>query len=132
MRTVLLADCDVFYVQLARLADPDGVGRTPLLIVGGTAESRGVVCSASYEVRAFGVRSGMPIARAVRLCPQATCVPVPRRLTGVKSREILRVLERFAPSVESASPDEAYVDLTTAMETVYRGRPLESIAYELR
>src|SRR5579871_1915361 len=89
-RTVLLADCDVFYVQLARLADPEGVGRTPLLIVGGTAQSRGVVCSASYEVRAFGVRSGMPISRAVRLCPEATCVPVPRKLCSIKSREVVR------------------------------------------
>jgi DNA polymerase IV len=131
-RTVLLADCDVFYVQLARLADPEGVGRVPLLIVGGTAESRGVVCSASYEVRAYGVRSGMPIARAVRLCPEALCVPVPRKLCGQKSREVVRVLQRFAPAVQSASPDEAYLELTSAMATVYRDRPVDEIAREIR
>jgi DNA polymerase-4 len=132
MRTVLLADCDVFYVQLARLADPEGAGRVPLLIVGGTAQSRGVVCSASYEVRAFGVRSGMPISRAVRLCPQATCVPVPRKLCSIKSREVIRVLERFAPAVQSASPDEAYLELTSAMPTIYRGRAVEDLAAEIR
>jgi DNA polymerase IV len=131
-RTVLLADCDVFYVQLARLADPEGVGRVPLLIVGGTAESRGVVCSASYEVRAYGVRSGMPIARAVRLCPEALCVPVPRKLCAQKSREVVRVLQRFAPAVQSASPDEAYMELTSAMATVYRDRPLDAIARDIR
>ena len=131
-RSVLLADCDVFYVQLARIADPEGAGREPLLIVGGTAASRGVVCSASYEVRAFGVRSGMPISRAVRLCPQAMCVPVPRKLCSEKSREVVRVLERFAPEVQSASPDEAYLELTTAMDTVYRARTLESIARDIR
>jgi DNA polymerase-4 len=129
---VLLADCDVFYVQLARLADPEGAGSAPLLIVGGTAESRGVVCSASYEVRAFGVRSGMPIARAVRLCPGAMCVPVPRKLCTQKSREVVRVLQRYAPAVQSASPDEAYLELTSAMGTVYRGRTLDAVAHDIR
>jgi len=131
-RSILLSDCDVFYVQLARMADPEGAGREPLLIVGGSAESRGVVCSATYEVRKYGVRSGMPISRAVKLCPQAMCVPVPRALTSQKSEEIFHVLQRFAPDVESASPDEAYMDLTTAMDTVYRGRTLEEIAHLAR
>ena len=91
-RSILLADCDVYYVQLARMADPEGAGRARLLIVGGSAESRGVVCSATYEVRKYGVRSGMPISRAVKLCPQAMCVPVPRELTTRKSEEIVEVL----------------------------------------
>ena len=129
---MLLADCDVYYVQLARLADPEGAGQAPLLIVGGTADSRGVVCSASYEVREFGVRSGMPIARAVRLCPQAMCRADPRRLCAQKSREVVRVLQRFAPAVQSASPDEAYLELTSTMQTVYRGRTLESVAHGIR
>ncbi len=131
-RSILLADCDVYYVQLARIADPEGAGREPLLIVGGSAESRGVVCSATYEVRKFGVRSGMPISRAVRLCPKAMCVPVPRELCSQKSDEIVTVLKRFAPEVESASPDEAYLDLTTTMQTIYRGRTLEDIAHTIR
>ena len=78
-RRILLADCDQFFVAVARLADPEGAGKARLLIVGGTRESRGVVCSASYEARRFGVRSAMPIARALRLCPDAVCVPVPRK-----------------------------------------------------
>lgn len=131
-RSILLADCDVYYVQLARLEDPEGAGKEPLLIVGGSAESRGVVCSATYEVRKYGVRSGMPISRAVRLCPQAMCVPVPRGLCSEKSAEIVGVLQRFAPEVESASPDEAYLDLTTTMDTIYRGRTLEDIAHTIR
>ena len=131
-RSILLADCDVYYVQLARMADPEGAGRARLLIVGGSAESRGVVCSATYEVRKYGVRSGMPISRAVKLCPQAMCVPVPRALTAQKSEEIVEVLKRFAPEVESASPDEAYMDLTTTMDTVYRGRTLEDVAHTIR
>src|SRR5687767_8453729 len=72
-RRILLADADAFFVAVARMVDPEGAGRAPLLIVGGTRESRGVVCSASYETRKFGVRSAMPIATALRLCPDATC-----------------------------------------------------------
>src|SRR5678816_1274077 len=82
-RRILLADADAFFVAVARMVDPGGAGKAPLLIVGGAAGSRGVVCSASYETRAFGVRSAMPISRALRLCPNAMCVPVPRRACGV-------------------------------------------------
>ena len=77
-RRILLVDADAFFVAVARMVDPEGAGRAALLIVGGAPGSRGVVCSASYEARQFGVRSAMPIARALRLCPQAMCVPVPR------------------------------------------------------
>src|SRR5688500_12717559 len=111
VRRILLADADAFFVAVARMVDPDGAGKAPLLIVGGSAESRGVVCSASYETRRYGVRSAMPISRALRLCPQAMCVPVPRRACSQKSREIRAVLERFAPVVEGASIDEWYLDL---------------------
>src|SRR3954465_3112837 len=100
-RRILLVDADAFFVAVARIVDPSGAGKAPLLIVGGTRESRGVVCSASYEARKFGVRSAMPLARALRLCPDALCVPVPRRACSEKSREIRAVLDRFAPVLEA-------------------------------
>jgi DNA polymerase IV len=131
MRRVLLADCDQFFVAVARLVDPDGAGVTPLLIVGGSRESRGVVCSASYEVRQYGVRSGMPISQALRLCPQAMCVPVPRRACSEKSRAVAAVLKRFAPIVEPASVDELYLDLTNT-ERMYRDEPLAETAARIR
>ena len=130
-RRILLADADAFFVAVARLADPDGAGREPLLIVGGTRESRGVVCSASYETRRFGVRSAMPIAQALRLCPDAVCVPVPRRACGEMSRAIRGVLERYAPVVESASIDEWYLDLG-GTEALYRHEPLAATAARIR
>src|ERR1044072_9352208 len=71
MRRILLADADAFYVDVARAIDLERAGKATPLIVGASRESRGVVCSASYEVRKFGVRSAMPIARAPRLCPEA-------------------------------------------------------------
>ena len=130
-RRILLADADAFFVAVARMVDPDGAGKAPLLIVGGTRESRGVVCSASYEARKFGVRSAMPIARALRLCPNATCVPVPRRACSEKSREIRKVLERFAPVVEGASIDEWYLDLG-GTEALYGNEPLAVTATRMR
>ena len=130
-RRILLVDCDQFFVQCARLADPDGAGREALLLVGGTAEGRGVVTSASYQTRVFGVRSGMPTARALQLCPQAKVVPVPRTMCGEKSREVRVVLERFAPVVEPASVDEAYMDLA-GTERLYHDEPLADTARKIQ
>jgi DNA polymerase-4 len=130
-RRILLADADAFFVAVARMVDPEGAGKAPLLIVGGTRESRGVVCSASYEARKYGVRSAMPIARALRLCPQAMCVPVPRRACSEKSRQIRAVLERFAPIVEGASVDEWYLDLG-GTEGLYANEPLAATAGRIR
>ena len=130
-RRILLADADAFFVAVARMVDPEGAGKEPLLIVGGTRESRGVVCSASYETRKFGVRSAMPISRALRLCPQAVCVPVPRKACSRKSHEIHEVLSRYAPVVEGASIDEWYLDLA-GTETLYHGEPLAETAHRIR
>ena len=130
-RRIFLADADAFYVAVARMVDPEGAGKAPLLIVGGSAESRGVVCSASYETRKFGVRSAMPISRALRLCPDALCVPVPRKACSVKSHEIREVLERFAPVVEGASIDEWYLDLA-GTEGVYHHEALDVTAHRIR
>jgi DNA polymerase IV len=126
---ILLADADAFFVAVARLVDPEAAAAT-LLIVGGRPGSRGVVCSASYETRKFGVRSGMPIARALRLCPEATCVPVPRDACSERSRAIRSVLERWAPVVRAASIDEWYLDLS-GTESLYR-EPLAETARVMR
>jgi DNA polymerase IV len=130
-RRVLLADADAFFVAVARMVDPEGAGKARLLIVGGSRESRGVVCSASYETRKFGVRSAMPIARALRLCPDAMCVPVPRKACSVKSAQIREVLGQFAPVVEGASIDEWYLDLG-GTEGLYHHEPLATTAHRIR
>lgn len=130
-RRILLADADAFFVAVARLVDPEGAGRVPLLIVGGTRESRGVVCSASYEARRYGVRSAMSIAQALRLCPAAMCVPIPGKACGQKSREIRAVLMRFTPVVAGASVDEWYCDMS-GTEGLYQHEPLEATARRMR
>ena len=128
---ILLADADAFYVAVARLADPEGAGKARFLIVGGSPAQRGVVTSASYEARAYGVHSAMPMVRAVRLCPGATVVPVPWEACTRKSREIGAVLRRFTPVVEQASSDEFYLDLS-GTEQLYGAESLAATARRMR
>ncbi len=119
------------FVAVARLVDPEGAGKAALLVAGGRRGERGVVCSASYEAREFGVRSGMPISQAERLCPTAMFVPVPRRECMEKAREIREVLDEWSPVVEPASIDEFYLNLA-GTEALYRQEPLEVTAARIR
>lgn len=103
-------DLDCFYVSVERIKDPSLIGKP--VIVGGTPTGRGVVASASYEARDFGIRSAMPAATALRLCPDV--VIVRSRFgdyTKYSNRLYQRILE-LAPVVERASIDEMYFDLT--------------------
>ena len=129
-RRILLVDCDAFFVQVARLEDPEGAGKVDLLLVGGSQTGRGVVTSASYGARRFGVRSAMPTAQALRLCPDAKVVAVPRRACSQKSREIKSCLETLAPVVQAASIDEFYLDLTGTERLL--GESLEVTARRIR
>lgn len=128
---ILLADCDSYFVRCAMLADPEDAGRAELLIVGGRAEGRGVVTSASYAARRYGVHAGMPTTAALRLCPGAMLVPVPGEMVRRKHAEVRAVLDRFAPRIEAASVDEFYLDLT-GTERLYRGEPLEQTARRIQ
>jgi DNA polymerase-4 len=92
-----------------RLADPKLNGKP--VIVGGTPDSRGVVCSASYEARRYGVHAGMASARARVLCPQGIFLPLKGPYRDY-SRRVEAILQRHAAVVEMASVDEAYLDLT--------------------
>lgn len=128
---IIQIDADAFYVQVARLIDPEGAGKARMLLVGGSPEGRGVVTSASYEARKYGARSAMPMGQALRLCPGATVVGVPRGECSAKSRAINSVLERFSPIVEPASIDEMYVDLS-GTEKLYAPETLEDTARRIR
>lgn len=130
-KKILHADCDAYFVQVARLEDPDGAGREELLLVGGSSRQRGVITSASYAVRKFGVRSGMPTAHALRLCPQAVVVPVPRRACSRRHKEIREVLARYTPVVEAASIDEFYLDVS-GTEAVHHTDDLHELATRIR
>ena len=129
-RRILLVDCDSFFVQVARMEDPDGAGKEPLLLVGGRSD-RGVITSASYAAREFGVRSGMPTRRARQLCPDAVVVPVPRGACVERSRAVRAVLDELSPVVQAASIDEFYLDLT-GTERMLKGEELAATADRIR
>ena len=104
-------DMDCFFVAVERTRDPSLVGK-PVVVGGSSLGNRGVVTSASYEARRYGIHSAMPIVVARKLCPQAAFVPGTPGIYGKVSREIGKIFKSWAPAVEMASIDEAYLDLT--------------------
>ncbi len=106
---ILHIDMDAFYAAVEQLDDP--ALRGCCVIVGGTS-GRGVVATASYEARRFGVHSAMPIFEARRRCPQAVFLPPRRERYQAVSRRIMAILECFTPMVEPVSIDEAYLDVS--------------------
>lgn len=102
-------DMDAFFASVEQLDDPSLRGRP--VIVGGSSE-RGVVSTASYEARRFGVHSAMPIVMARKLCPHGVFLPGRRERYAELSRRVMEVLGTFSPLVEQASIDEAYLDIT--------------------
>ncbi len=109
MRAILHADMDAFFASVEQHDQPELRGLP--LIVGGRG-GRGVVAAASYEVRRFGVRSAMPVRRALQLCPQAICVAPRFARYQQVSRQVFAVFARYTPLIEGLSLDEAYLDVT--------------------
>ena len=107
-RWIIHADLDAFFAAVAVKERPELRGKP--VIVGGSPEGRGVVTSATYEARAFGVRSAMPAAQAIRLCPHAVFARVPGESIRWHAERFRDILDRFSPVVEVVSVDEAYID----------------------
>ena len=108
---IVHVDLDAFFVEVCRQVDPS-LKNVDLLVVGGRRDQRGVVQSASYGARRYGIHSGMPIARAVALCPAATFHQGEFRHYRNASRAVRSILKQFSPTVVMASLDEAYLDFT--------------------
>jgi len=117
--TMLHVDMDAFYASCELISRPELVG-TPVIIGGG---SRSVVLSATYEARAYGVHSAMPMTRARRLCPQATVVEPSHGLYSTVSAGVMEIFRSITPMVEPLSLDEAFLDVSGAVRRL--GRPAE-------
>src|SRR5512143_3393536 len=126
MRRILHIDMDAFYSSVEQKRHPELAGK-PVVIGGdGDPTKRGVVSTASYEARKFGIHSAMPLKTAYHLCPQAVFLPVDYGEYSRVSRKFKAVLGEFSPMVEDVGIDEAFLDISSA------DKPSEEIAREIK
>ena len=109
-KTVIHIDLDSFFVSVERVLNPDLEGKP--VVVGGRPDRRGVVATASYEARKFGLHSAMPLVTAARLCPQAIFIEGSLDNYRNFSRKFMAILNNFCPFIEPGGLDEAYLDVT--------------------
>lgn len=121
---ILHLDLDAFFCAVEEQLNPELRGKA--IAVGGKPDERGVVSSASYPAREYGVRSAMPMAQAIRLCPHLIVVGQTRGAYAERSRAVMQILRDTAPDVEPLSIDEAFLDVT-----ILPG-PIETIACDLQ
>ncbi len=115
-RTIMHIDLDAFFVSVEQALNPELQGKP--VVVGGRPDRRGVVASASYEARGFGLHAGMPLTTAYRLCPQAIFIEGSFHRYREASQRFMTILADFSPYLEPVSLDEAYLD-ATGFESIY-------------
>jgi DNA polymerase IV len=123
-RTILHLDLDAFFCAVEEIRDLSLRGKP--FAVGGRPDERGVVSSCSYAARAFGVRSAMPMSRALRTCPGLIVVPARHHLYSELSKQVMERLGRLTPLLEQISIDEAFLDLSDLRD------PPERLARDLQ
>lgn len=127
-RVFLHIDLDAFFASVEQLDHPDWKGK-PVIVGGRPGDRRAVVSTASYEARAYGVHSAMPLSEAVKRCPQGIFVRGNMRHYHEKSEEVMAIFRNYSPDVQQMSVDEAFVDIT-GTERLFG--PLEDTARRLK
>ncbi|MBI4338205.1 MAG: DNA polymerase IV [Chloroflexi bacterium] len=127
MRRIFHLDLDAFFVSVERVLDPSLCGKP--VIVGGDPQGRGVVACASYEARPYGIRAGMPLKQAARLCPRAIFLQGRFDHYVEVSRHFMGILGSYSPLIQPLGLDEAYLDMTGS-EALYG--PLAGVARDIK
>lgn len=117
-RTILHLDLDAFFCSVEETQNPELRGKP--FAVGGKPDERGVVASCSYAARHLGIRSAMPMSRAMRLCGNLIIVPARHKLYSEVSKQVMDKLNQLTPLVEQISIDEAFLDITDMREAPLR------------
>ena len=128
MRKIIHVDMDCFYAQVEVKDNPALKGKP--IGVGGKAESRGVLTTASYEARKFGVRSAMPTSRALRLCPELILVPTHFQRYKQESQAIREVFAKFTDKIQPLSLDEAYLDVSHHQSATLTAKDIRQQIFE--
>jgi DNA polymerase-4 len=126
MRRILHIDMDAFFSSVEQKRHPELVGKPVVVGGGGDPTMRGVVSTASYEARKFGIHSAMPLRTAYRLCPEAIFLPVDYEEYSRVSEEVKAILREFSPAIEDVGIDEAFLDISSI------GTSSEEIAREIK
>ena len=121
--TILHVDMDAFFASVSELDYPQYSGKP--LVVG--AGARGVVLSANYEARKFGIKAAMPVSRAQRMAPTAIFIPPNHERYSEVSRKVMEIFFQFTPYVEPLSLDEAFLDVTGAKKLFGKGRQIAQL-----
>ncbi len=124
MRQIIHLDLDAFFASVEVLLNPELNGK-PLIVAMGNPRGRGVVSTASYEARRFGVHSAMPLFQAARLCPQAVIVPVRHHVYSDYSRRVMAILREASPRVGQVSIDEAYAEIEPDRDAAHVAREIQ-------
>ena len=126
MRRILHIDMDAFFAAVEQKRNPNLIGKA--LVIGGSGDptQRGVVSTASYEARKFGIHSAMPLRTAHKLCPHAVFLPVDYREYARVSAKIKDILRKFCPLMQDVGIDEAFLDISQI------DKPSEEIAKEIK
>jgi DNA polymerase-4 len=125
VRQILHLDLDAFYATVEMLLNPALRGK-PLIVAMGDLKTRGVVATASYEARKFGVHSAMSLREAVRLCPKAVFVPARHSIYSEHSQRVMNLLRETSSLVEQVSIDEAYLEIETERDGVAVAREIQT------
>ncbi len=129
-RKIIHVDMDAFYASVEIRDNPSLAGKP--VVIGGSPQSRAVVCTASYEARKYGIRSAMACSRAYRLCPQAIFLPPNFEAYSKVSQQIREIFSRHTNLIEPLSLDEAYLDVTNNAQGIYATQIAKAIRQSVK